>query len=403
MRTDPRFSEHTILFVDDEEPARKYFPRIMGDGFQVRVAGSVAEAEAIAAEEGSRLAVVISDQRMPGGTGVDLFTRLRQERPQVVRILTTAYTDYDSAVKAVNDGAIWQYVHKPWDSESLRITVTRALELYLETRERDILLREKLSALRRLIVIDRVRSYAVLATGLANRLRNPLLALRAFLDLAPNPEEASALPGNATWSDLLNMAQQESHGVLDVIQRVVTRTIEPDFSFAPQDIAALVRQGLATVTGHLDLSQVPVTVSGELPPVQVDGAKIVSLFRILGDRALALSPHATRCTVQIMAQEIWGAPGVRVRLIVDGPAWGLADLQASFLPRSSGHERGFDLQADLLSAFFVAYHHSGDLLIRRDAPEGPGFTVDLPLQPANARLPDLDPQWLERVFTHYGE
>ena len=108
----PEQGKYAVLYVDDEEQALKYFGRGLGKDFRVLTAAGVAQAMAILETEGSSIGVVITDQRMPGKSGVSLLTDVRQRWPAIVRILITAYTDIDSAVSAVNAGAVYKYVNK---------------------------------------------------------------------------------------------------------------------------------------------------------------------------------------------------------------------------------------------------------------------------------------------------
>ena len=126
-----------VLYVDDEEQALKYFRRGLDRDFRVLVANGVDAALAILEAEAGKVGVVISDQRMPGRTGVSLLAEVRQRWPATVRLLITAYTDIDSAVSAVNAGAVYKYVHKPADFPALKLVLTEAMGLHRETVHRD--------------------------------------------------------------------------------------------------------------------------------------------------------------------------------------------------------------------------------------------------------------------------
>ena len=127
----------------------------------------------------------MTDQRMPGEKGVWLLEQARQLRPRIIRILVTAYADMDAAIAAVNSGAIYKYVTKPWDPPQLELTLKRGLEFFMVQRERDQLLREKMSVLHNMMIADRIVSLGLLAAGLSHHIRNSLVAVKTFLDLAP--------------------------------------------------------------------------------------------------------------------------------------------------------------------------------------------------------------------------
>jgi response regulator RpfG family c-di-GMP phosphodiesterase len=76
------------------------------------------------------VAVIITDQRMPGMTGIELLKRSAARRPHMVRILLTGYTDLEALVEAVNCGLVYMYVSKPWNNDDLKLRVSRAVEHY---------------------------------------------------------------------------------------------------------------------------------------------------------------------------------------------------------------------------------------------------------------------------------
>lgn len=154
-----------ILFVDDEEKARKYFKMAFAKDFQVLLAASVDEGLAILSERADEIGIVVSDQRMPEKLGVELLREISRAHPEIVRILTTAYSDLESAIDAVNRGEIYRYIAKPWELEPLRADLRRAMELYELRRERNALMAEKLSVQSRLIEISRLQSLCSVAAA----------------------------------------------------------------------------------------------------------------------------------------------------------------------------------------------------------------------------------------------
>src|SRR5437588_9472887 len=91
----------------------------------------------------------------------------------------------EAAIAAVNTGAIYKYVSKPWDPPKLEITLKRGLEFFMVQRERDQLLKEKMSVLHNMMIADRIVSLGLLAAGLSHHISNSLVAVKTFLDLAP--------------------------------------------------------------------------------------------------------------------------------------------------------------------------------------------------------------------------
>ena len=79
---------------------------------------------------------------MPGMTGVELLSRVREEFPDVIRLMMTGYADVNSVVNAVNEGNVYRYIGKPWDPDELTSVIRHAFEQYRLVGERRILLRE---------------------------------------------------------------------------------------------------------------------------------------------------------------------------------------------------------------------------------------------------------------------
>jgi len=180
------YQKFALLYVDDEEMALKYFTRAFQNQFQIFTAANAKEGYQVLEQHCDKIALIMTDQRMPGEQGVQFLGRARQLHPRAIRILTTAYSDLEVAIDAVNSGAIYKYITKPWEVPDLEITLKRALEFFMVERERDFLLREKLSALHRMMITDRVLSLGIVAARLGHYVRNSLVAVRAFLDLVPD-------------------------------------------------------------------------------------------------------------------------------------------------------------------------------------------------------------------------
>jgi len=116
----------TLLFVDDEQDIVDSLSRLFRRKYSVLTATS--GNEAIDLLKTHRVDLIISDQRMPGMTGVQILTEARRLQPDAVRILLTGYSDIESLVQCVNEASIYKYLTKPWEPEDLKLTVTRALE-----------------------------------------------------------------------------------------------------------------------------------------------------------------------------------------------------------------------------------------------------------------------------------
>ena len=158
------YQKCAILYVDDEEKSFKYFTRAFGDKFKILSAANASDGYRLLEQHRDEIALLITDQRMPGEKGVELLQRAQRLHPKAIRILTTAYSDFDVAIDAVNSGAISKYVTKPWDIPQLEMVLKQVCEFFTAQRERDLVLEVKSSEQQEVITTDRGAEFADLQT-----------------------------------------------------------------------------------------------------------------------------------------------------------------------------------------------------------------------------------------------
>src|SRR6478736_7001476 len=217
------YKKFAILYVDDEEKSLKYFAKAFEDQFRILTASNAQDGFRLLEQHADDIGLVMTDQRMPGEKGVWLLEKARQLRPRIIRILATAYSDMDAAVAAVNSGAIYKYVTKPWDPPQLETTLKRGLEFFMVQRERDQLLREKMSVLHNMMIADRIVSLGLLAAGLSHHIRNSLVAVKTFLDLAPvklqeESLDLSGLRNPEFWKDYYQNVQSQIEKINNMLK-----------------------------------------------------------------------------------------------------------------------------------------------------------------------------------------
>src|SRR5512139_1486537 len=231
------YKRYAVLYVDDEEKSLKYFTRAFQDQFRVLTATNAQDGLKLLEQHKDEIGLLMTDQRMPGEKGVWLLEKTRQLRPRIIRILATAYADMEAAVAAVNTGAIYKYVTKPWDPPQLENTLKRGLEFFMVQRERDQLLREKMSVLHNMMITDRIVSLGLLAAGLSHHIRNALVAVKTFLDLTPVKlqEEKIDLAGLRNpdfWKEYYQNVQGQIEKINTLLKDLWTASEKPEFAFA---------------------------------------------------------------------------------------------------------------------------------------------------------------------------
>jgi DNA-binding NtrC family response regulator len=125
---------YKILIVDDEPANLRALERLFREDYEVLTAGSGADALELLRQHD--VALLITDQRMPGMTGIELLKNTSSLRPRMVRIILTGYTEVEALVEAINCGLVYKYVTKPWKNEEFHLLVSRAIEHYETNKAR---------------------------------------------------------------------------------------------------------------------------------------------------------------------------------------------------------------------------------------------------------------------------
>ncbi len=155
------YQRYAILFVDDEANTRKYFRRLFGEKFRILEAEDGVEALAVFRQNANEIGIIVTDQRMPNETGVGFLSKIADDYPDIIKILSTAYSDIDAAIGSVNQGGIFRYMTKPWDIPQLEVTLRRAMEFFTVKRERDALLGAKMQAMGNVLLSSRLAAFAL--------------------------------------------------------------------------------------------------------------------------------------------------------------------------------------------------------------------------------------------------
>jgi serine/threonine-protein kinase len=122
-----------LLFVDDEERILTALRSVFRMNYHVFTATNGAAALEIVKKFQPH--VVVSDQRMPEMTGVELLRQVKEASPAAVRLLLTGYSDLAAIIGSVNEGEVFRFVSKPWDNEDIRKIIAEASSIALELAE----------------------------------------------------------------------------------------------------------------------------------------------------------------------------------------------------------------------------------------------------------------------------
>ncbi len=172
--------EVNVLFVDDEMNVLNAIQRLfLNEAYGVVVTADPAEALAIVERE--KIKVVLSDQRMPVVTGVDLLQQIKNSHPDIVRILFTGYADLNAAEKAINVSEVFRFINKPWDAEELKAIVRNAMKHFDLTVDNRRLFEETIKQNKKLqIMYDIQKEFS---STMSHELRTPLSSIKAGIDI----------------------------------------------------------------------------------------------------------------------------------------------------------------------------------------------------------------------------
>ncbi len=213
------YKNYAVLYIDDELNSLKYFNKIYSSNFIIYTAENAAQGWEMLQDHSDQISVVLSDQRMPGESGVQLLKRVRENYPDMIRILVTAFADIESAVDAVNEGAIYKYISKPWDIPELRVTLMRSVDFYLIQKERNRLVLEKLSIIQRMFNANHDKNLAILGLCLDSDINNSIGAIAAFVNSIPDIKIDMSVY-NEFWRDMEKLPRTESQYIYTTLKEL---------------------------------------------------------------------------------------------------------------------------------------------------------------------------------------
>ncbi len=401
------YKKFAILYVDDEEKSLTNFTRAFEDQFHILTASNAMDGLKLLEQHADEIGLLMTDQRMPGEKGVWLLERARQLRPRIIRILATAYADMDAAIAAVNTGAIYKYITKPWDPPQLENTLKRGLEFFIVQGERDQLLREKMSVLHNMMIVDRIVSLGLLAAGLSHHIRNALVAVKTFLDLAPAKmaEEKMDLNGLRNpdfWNEYYQNVQAQVGKINNLLKDLWAVSESPSVQFP--DRVQLREVVVVTVESLKDSFlekqiQVENQIPDLLPVLNVDKPKFYRLFELLLKDEVASLPAGSRITMSAkLVNGGKGEPEVRVQVSDNGPGLPQEALRVIFDPFVVRSDTPAEHGIHLMACFFIVYHHGGRIEAGSEQGKGTTFTLYLPLNPNRVAPAEDDHGFFQKVL-----
>ena len=372
--------KYAILYVDDEEASLSLFKRAFEDEFRILTASSAKEGLALLERHADNIGILLTDQQMPGEKGVWLLERARNLRPQILRILVTAYSDMNAAIAAINSGAIYKYVTKPWDPLLLEQLLRRGLEYFIMQSEREELLKERSALMRERMIANRLGSLGVVAAGLSQNIRNSLVTVKTFLALI----EEKAGSGNLNDPDLLQIVRTDIDKILGQLEdlRIVSPELAEKIFHDELNLKAVLQEVLNASADSFAARRIEVANSlpDDLPVMRGNLAMLRRLFELLSADELSTLPAGSRLEFTAQTKEANGKPGIAVTITDNGPALPQDTLEFVLNPMAT-KVSPTEFGIHLFICFFIVHHHGGGIEASR-RPEGSNeFVIWLPMQP----------------------
>ncbi len=377
-----------VLVVDDEAIALKYFSRAFGSVFPVYSVGSAREAFEMLQQRGLEIGVVVTDQRMPDASGLDLLKKVREEFPTVVRILTTAYTEQSVLVEAINSGAVFSFVSKPWDLDELETVITKAIKLHEQQSEEAELVAAKFDELRTKILEDRVFDVGMVSAKIGHYIHNALCPLtfliEQLLEHAPGTPDLPLEFVRSTRDHLYDVAQ-----TLKDLEQVSQPTTEGALEWVDLDelaTRALVetdvirRQKKLTIDKRYD----PAT-----PRIFASGDQMAKLFRFMIAEEIVSLPEESAVKLTIGPNEVDGEIlGARIEFDDFVPIAEHTCPESLLHPFNLRGSNPREFGVFLVSCYFIVRHHGGSLNARINDSGGLSLSLFLPTEIDTAQEAD---------------
>ena len=363
-----------ILIVDDERANLTVLRSFLESGYTVHEAQSGAEALKIARDV--ELDVVITDQRMPEMTGVELLEKLREFKPDVAGIVLTGFTDPPALISAINRARVFRFLKKPWQPDDILEAVRQASEhvyqaraiqklvtlLARRTKELDASIQEIRSTQRQLLHMERLGTMGRLATGVIHDLRNLMVSL-GYIEGVLQQKQVAA--------DVMESVQVGMQGVDNLIKtlealhqfarggRLHLEKARIEASHVVQDAIAISRMDL-----NFRMHKVEVSVEENLPMVVGDRQKLTQVLVNLVRNALQATAQWRSISIEASAQNR------RVIFAVEDEGPGIpADVRDNlFKPFVSSKGEG-GMGMGLYMAKLIVDSHQGEIAVL-DRPQG---------------------------------
>jgi signal transduction histidine kinase len=378
----------SLLVVDDEPEVLSSVHDLLRMDYRVITCETGFRAlEILRSEE--PVHVIMSDQRMPEMTGVELLRHSKAIRPETTRLLFTAYADIRTVIEAINQGHVFRYLAKPWDPEELEAVVRQAVEHYNLIVEKNRLVAELQTTNTKLTEANRLKGAFIEVAS--HELNTPVSVVLGMIELWKMTLAPEAAPRQRQWVDRIGAAAQRLARTVERMLKLVRsgefgRSLERE----PVAIEPLLRRTIDELAPYLELrgQTAVLDIEPDLGPIDADRDKLTDALVNLLANAIKFTPDGG--TIRLGAAAEPDEPNwIRVHVRDEGVGVPPADQQYLFEPfftgfdtlrHSSGdyqfRKRGIGLGLWLVKTFVEL--HGGRVEVASTPGEGSTFSLLMP-------------------------
>jgi signal transduction histidine kinase len=385
-------ARHTILVVDDEADVVKSVKDLLR--LDYRVLGTTRAAEAMQILRDEEVHIVMTDQRMPEVTGVELLSTVRGEHPDAIRLLFTGYADIRAVIDAINQGNVYRYITKPWDPDELQSVIREACAHYDLLVERKQLLgqlQEKNTELEQtnvqLTQANQLKQAFIQVAS--HELRTPLTILLGLSRLALR--QRTNEPVHEFLVRMDEAAQRLQRLVDQIIAMLTAQRFDAVLEREQQDMTPLIHQAAQDVRPFIELrgQTLALDVPDNLGSMNIDALKIRDSINHLLLNAIKFTPDHGR--IELCAKRDGEGNGglLTVRVRDTGTGIDAESLQHLFEPFFTGYDvshhssgtfeygkRGLGLGLSVVKSFIEL--HGGKVQVDSAPGRGSTFSITIP-------------------------
>ena len=372
--------KHSLLIVDDEQENINLLKNILGDDYSLYEAVDAGQALQLLRKH--EIHMILTDQRMPGLTGVELLEKARETRPDCVRMLITAYPDVNNAIQAINRGHVSRYIAKPFDSVELKLAIQQELQ-HLDLVRANRRLNEEMGRMvdelfranRELRELNQMKDQFL--ANCSHELKTPLVSGMGYVDLLLSGGMGHLDPRQEKGLRIAHRNLERLLGLIENLLALAKARFRPEeLRIARFDLRPLLEECVESlrVRARKKSLRIKTTVPRGRCWVEGDERKIHSVLTNVLANAEKFSPDDARIDIRVL-----GPKAGKLKVTVTDNGVGLPEEKADIQPfkttsdlRYAGMGIGLTLARQILQA------HECDITLGRAPRGGARVQFDLP-------------------------